>query len=122
MTAKEQGRLTLNPASHLDPFGTIMILLCGFGWARPVPVNRYYFKRPKLAGVLVSLAGPLSNLLIALVGILLWEGFVRVGLLQVLPQSVSMFCYTLFQTIASLNIILFVFNLISFSPFVGYEN
>ena len=62
MTAKNQGRLTLNPLKHLDPIGTILIFIAGFGWARPVPVNRFFFKKPRLAGILVSVAGPLSNL------------------------------------------------------------
>lgn len=59
-TAKNQGRLTLNPLQHLDPLGTILIFIAGFGWARPVPVNRFFFKKPKLAGVLVSVAGPIK--------------------------------------------------------------
>ncbi|RKO62747.1 Zn-dependent protease [Caldibacillus debilis GB1] len=67
-TAKNQGRLTLNPISHLDPIGTVVLLIAGFGWARPVPVNRFYFKNPRLAGVVVSAAGPLSNLLLAFIG------------------------------------------------------
>jgi len=54
-TAKKQGRLTLNPMKHLDPIGTILIFIAGFGWARPVPVNRFFFKNPRLAGVTVSL-------------------------------------------------------------------
>lgn len=64
-TAKNQGRLTLNPVHHLDPIGTILLLIAGFGWARPVPVDRRNFQNPRLAGILVSLAGPLSNFLIA---------------------------------------------------------
>lgn len=67
-TAKKQGRLTLNPIKHLDPFGTILILVAGFGWARPIPVNRRFFKKPRLAGVLVSIAGPVSNLILAFIG------------------------------------------------------
>ena len=67
-TAKDQGRLTLNPIQHLDPLGTILILIAGFGWARPVPVNRRHFKNPRAAGVLVSLMGPVSNLLMAFIG------------------------------------------------------
>ena len=54
-TAKRQGRLTLSPI-HLDPIGLIAVLILGFGWARPVPVNPYNFKRPRLAGILVSIA------------------------------------------------------------------
>ncbi|HEY4553881.1 MAG TPA: site-2 protease family protein, partial [Bacillaceae bacterium] len=67
-TAKDQGRLTLNPMQHLDPLGTLLIFLVGFGWARPVPVNRYHFKNPRLAGIVVSLMGPLSNLALAIIG------------------------------------------------------
>ncbi|WP_249712511.1 site-2 protease family protein, partial [Bacillus cereus] len=67
-TAARQGRSTLNPIKHLDVFGTILILVAGFGWAHPVPVNRRAFKRPRLAGVLVSVAGPVSNLLLAFIG------------------------------------------------------
>ncbi|TAI09490.1 site-2 protease family protein, partial [Bacillus velezensis] len=70
-TAKKQGRLTLNPIKHLDPFGTILILVAGFGWARPIPVNRRFFKKPRLAGVLVSIAGPVSNLILAFIGFFL---------------------------------------------------
>ena len=57
-TAKDQGRLTLNPMQHLDPIGTLLIFIAGFGWARPVPVNRYRFKNPRLGGIIVSLNGP----------------------------------------------------------------
>src|SRR3954471_6992273 len=79
-TAKSQGRLTLNPMQHLDPIGTILIFIAGFGWARPVPVNRFFFKKPRLAGVLVSVAGPLSNLVLALIGFLAGYGLARTGL------------------------------------------
>lgn len=75
-TAKNQGRLTLNPISHLDPIGTLLIFLAGFGWAKPVPVNRFYFKNPRLSGVLVSVAGPLSNLFIAFLAFLLLNFFI----------------------------------------------
>jgi Zn-dependent protease len=64
-TARMLGRLTLNPFKHLDPFGLLMLFLIGFGWARPVPVNPLNFKRPRQDMVWVSLAGPLSNLLLA---------------------------------------------------------
>ena len=67
-TAKKQGRLTLNPMQHLDPLGTLLIFIVGFGWARPVPVNRFHFKNPRLGGILVSLMGPVSNFLLAVIG------------------------------------------------------
>ena len=70
-TAYNEGRVTLNPMAHLDLFGTLLILIAGFGWAKPVPVNRFYFRRPRLMGVITTAAGPFSNLLIAFVGLLL---------------------------------------------------
>ena len=65
-TPKDQGRITLNPLKHLDPLGTIMILISGFGWAKPVKVNPMYYDDRKKGTMIVSLAGPLSNVLIAL--------------------------------------------------------
>ncbi|MBO4452912.1 MAG: site-2 protease family protein [Clostridia bacterium] len=67
-TAKADGRLSLNPLHHLDPIGTIMMLVIGFGYAKPVPVNTRYFKKPRRDFALVSLAGPLSNFLLAFLG------------------------------------------------------
>lgn len=71
-TAKNMGRLTLNPLKHLDPLGTLMLLVSmyygsGFGWAKPVPINPTYYRNQKRGTVMVSLAGPLSNLLLAFV-------------------------------------------------------
>ncbi|GJM79554.1 hypothetical protein HMSSN139_20500 [Paenibacillus sp. HMSSN-139] len=63
-TAKLLGRVTLNPAVHFDLLGIILLMIAGFGWARPVPVNRDNFSKPRLMGVIVSAAGPLSNLLL----------------------------------------------------------
>jgi len=64
-TAKMQGRLTLNPMAHLDIFGTILMFIVGFGWAKPVPINPKYFKDPKKDTILVAVAGPISNLAMA---------------------------------------------------------
>jgi Zn-dependent protease len=64
-TAKNMGRLTLNPLKHLDILGTIMILVSGFGWAKPVPINPMYYKDKKKGTMLVGLAGPLSNIMLA---------------------------------------------------------
>jgi Zn-dependent protease len=114
MTAKNQGRLTLNPLKHLDPFGTILIIIAGFGWARPVPVNRFFFKNPRLAGVLVSIAGPLSNLILAVLGVLITSAFVRFGSPN---ENLINFLY-IFIT---LNAVLFIFNLIPLPPLDGYR-
>ena len=66
-TARMNGRLTMNPFAHLDPWGCLMIVLAGFGYARPVPVNMRNFKNPKAGMAVVALAGPVSNLLMALI-------------------------------------------------------
>lgn len=116
MTARNQGRLTLNPLKHLDPFGTILIFIAGFGWARPVPVNRFFFKKPRLAGVLVSVAGPLSNLILACIGFLAaylvsWAGFAE--------NAIGF--YEFLDIFIWLNLVLFVFNLLPFPPLDGYR-
>lgn len=116
-TAKNQGRLTLNPSVHLDPIGTIFLFIAGFGWARPVPVNRFYFKNPRKAGILVSLAGPVSNLLLAIIGVLIIYIIVRTGLVWSIPT----FIFHFFEYFVYLNIILFVFNLLPFPPLDGYR-
>lgn len=114
-TAKDQGRLTLNPKEHIDPFGTILILIAGFGWARPVPVNRNNFKNPRLAGVLVSIAGPVSNLLIAIIAFAIWYGLLGAGV------QPPVYVYQFMNQLIGLNILLFVFNLLPIPPLDGYR-
>ena len=70
-TARNLGRLTLNPLKHLDPVGFVCMLLAGFGWANPVPINSRYFRKPRRDIAIVGVAGPLSNLLLAVVFLLL---------------------------------------------------
>lgn len=70
-TPERQGRLTLNPLAHIDPIGALMIILVGFGYAKPVPVNARRFKKPKLGMAVTALAGPVSNLIMALVFVVL---------------------------------------------------
>ncbi|MCC3356284.1 site-2 protease family protein [Bacillus sp. REN16] len=120
-TAKRQGRLTLNPIAHLDPFGTILIFLAGFGWARPVPVNRFHFKKPRLAGILVSVAGPLSNLVVAALALLMYIILIRIGAFAVIPEAVGEGLETFFNLFVRLNIVLFIFNLLPFPPLDGYR-
>lgn len=79
-TAKYQGRLTINPIAHIDPIGALMFLFVGFGWAKPVPVNPYAFKRYARDTSLVSLAGPVSNFVLA---------FIAFALLSILPVQVD---------------------------------
>lgn len=116
-TAKNQGRLTLNPMQHLDPIGTILIFIAGFGWARPVPVNRFFFKNPKLAGISVSIAGPISNLVMAVLGFFIWYALAGTGLAASFPAFVADFLNIFIQ----LNLVLFVFNLLPFPPLDGYR-
>lgn len=120
-TAQKQGRLTLSPFAHLDPFGTLAIFLLGFGWARPVPVNPYFFKKPRLAGILVSLAGPVSNLLLGGIGLIVWYSLLKMGAIDALPVAVIDTLYRFFSIFIRLNVVLFVFNLIPLPPLDGYR-
>ncbi|WP_258171182.1 site-2 protease family protein [Paenibacillus sp. R14(2021)] len=120
-TAYDAGRVTLNPRVHLDVLGTILLLVAGFGWAKPVPVNRGRFKHPRLMGIVVSAVGPLSNLLIAVLGIIAVYILNETGFLNSashgVQQAVGHFSYYLI----TINILLFLFNLIPVPPLDGYR-
>jgi len=117
-TAKNEGRLTLNPISHIDPIGALLILFLGFGWARPVPVNRFNFKKNrKLSGVIVSLAGPVSNLLLAILGALLYSLVIKLNI----SGSILFILLEFLQIFIWLNITLFIFNLLPLPPLDGYR-
>ncbi|MFA4984687.1 MAG: site-2 protease family protein [Candidatus Omnitrophota bacterium] len=109
-TARYYGRLTLNPRSHLDPIGTLMLFLVGFGWARPVPVDYYRLRGSRLALVCVSLAGCATNILIATVALFL---------LQFRAISSNSGFYTALSIVVRINIILGAFNLIPIPPLDG---
>ena len=72
-TAHRMGRLTLNPLKHLDPVGALCMVLFHFGWARPVPINTRYFKKPRRDTALTAAAGPISNFLMAFLGLLIQQ-------------------------------------------------
>lgn len=114
-TAYRQGRLTLDPRAHIEPLGIFLALIAGFGWARPVPVNpRAFYPHETRGLVIVSLAGPLMNLVVAALfgsAIRLLDG---VGMM---PD----FLYTVLATVVLFNIVLFLFNLIPLSPLDGYR-
>ncbi|QAY66319.1 site-2 protease family protein [Paenibacillus protaetiae] len=120
-TAYDAGRVTLNPRVHLDILGTILILIAGFGWAKPVPVNPSRFKYPRLMGIVVSAAGPISNLLIGAVGMFIYYVLLRNGVLMDGSRGVIMAVHTFFGYLISINLLLFVFNLIPLPPLDGYR-
>ncbi len=119
-TAKNMGRLTLNPISHFDPLGALLMVICGFGWAKPVPINPYYFKEPKKDMALVAFAGPLANILLAFIFCTVLPIY-RVVIVKyaLWDNAVFNFIDTLILSGASLNISFAIFNLIPFPPLDG---
>lgn len=129
-TAKEAGRLTLDPRAHLDGFGSVvlplvMALLGGpvFAFARPVPYNPRRLRHPRRDELLVALAGPAANLLQAALGALLlrltWEPLVRAALSGALPFDLAGWVVTILTTYVSVNLVLCFFNLIPLPPLDG---
>ena len=117
-TPRSQGRITLDPRSHIDIIGFIVMLIAGFGWAKPVMTNPRYYKKPRRDDILVSIAGPLMNLLIAIV----FYGLTKLLLLSnVLNTSIGTNVASLFMITAGINVVLFVLNMIPFPMFDGYH-
>lgn len=115
-TARLSGRLTLNPMAHIDPIGALMIVLLGFGYAKPVPVNMRNFRNPKRDMALTALAGPLSNLLMAFLFLVVYN---ICGLFVTSGNAVVLMTLTFFQLAAVINVNLAVFNLLPIPPLDG---
>ena len=113
-TAARLGRLTLNPMSHLDPVGSLALLLMGFGWAKPVPVDSRYLENPKKDMVKVAAAGPISNIILAVVAALALRLLFSTDLLT---NNIKTFLIIFMQ----INITLAVFNLLPVSPLDGSQ-
>ena len=120
---KFRGRLTINPTKHLDPIGFILLLVVGFGWAKPVMIDSRYFKNPKKDDIKVSLAGPVANLIVALItavflGLMIGI-FARMGM-STSGQTFSIIIM-IFKNMIWMNLILLVFNLIPIPPLDGHH-
>lgn len=120
-TAQQAGRLTLNPIKHLDPLGTLTLIVTQMiGWAKPVPVNPRFFRQPEQGMLLVAIAGPLSNLLLAAISIVLIH--LTPFLVSVTPQNMFYILEPLSKMLfisLKINIVLCIFNMIPVPPLDG---
>ena len=119
--AKYSGRLSLNPLKHLDPLGTISMLLFGFGWAKPVPVVPSNFKNGKTSMLIVASAGVFANLILAFISLFLAYFMSYVVLVRVGVTTLSYLIIQVFNYLVMCNITLAVFNLLPIPPLDGYK-
>ena len=118
-TPKRQGRLSLNPAKHLDPLGTVCLIFFHVGWAKPVMVNREYYKNKKWGMALVALAGPVTNFILSVVSIFIFGFIIKLTYtMDSVPMALEILL-NFFQYLAIINLGLGIFNLIPIPPLDG---
>lgn len=118
-TPRYEGRLTLNPLAHLDVMGTILMILTGFGWAKPVGVNPMYYKDRKKGMALTAIAGPVANFILAFIGVIMGVLFNILGIKLAWSASVINILNWIFYVFAYRNLCFMVFNLIPVPPLDG---
>ena len=119
-TPRFQGRLTLNPAAHIDPIGFLMILLVGFGWTKPINTNPSAYKRGYKDAIKVSIAAPIANLLVGFIAMILYV-FCYKFLLNILPDTAFYILSRMIGYTASINISLFIFTLLPLPGLAGFD-
>ena len=118
-TPRLRGRLTFNPLAHLDLYGTILMLLTGFGWAKPVEVNPMYYKDRKKGMALVAVAGPMSNFILAIISFLIYAIVLVISVYLNVPPAILNVVGTACSYSAQINLCFMVFNLIPIPPLDG---
>ena len=120
-TARDQGRLTLDPIAHIDPFGALLLLFCGFGWAKPVPVNPNNFRNRSRDMMLTAIAGPASNLVAAFLGVIVIQlfGFYNGGFTLGDADTKMEYVFTILYYFTVINLNLCLFNMIPVPPLDG---
>lgn len=116
-TPKNQGRVTINPLSHIEPIGLLALFVAGFGWGRPVEIDSRYYKKPRLYEFIVSIAGVTVNFIIAVIFALLCNVLIKSGIVATLYGEIIIEIVT---NIIAVNAILMIFNLLPIPPLDGF--